>query len=521
MKRENLILKEKSTIIFIENLKKERGNIMNFSEVIKENASHTYTENGARAFNTTNSRLLDLFSTIGALRTRTNDEIIRKFIAAFAEDRLLATKMLFYAGNIRGGLGERRTFRVCLKWLANKHPEIVKKNIKLIPQFNRWDSMFELVDTGAEGAMWAYIAEVFAKDIDALTNKKKGVTPQLSLLAKWLPSENASSFRTKALARKTIKKLNLTPKTYRKILSALRAELKIVEGLMSSNNWDQITYSAVPSYAMKNYRNAFSSHDEKRFSEYIESLKRGETKINAATLFPYDIIHAYTDCSRGWSFTPKEYDEILEQQWKSLPNYVDEGSNVLVMADTSGSMYGRPMETSVGLAIYFAQRNKGYYHNVFMSFSGQPSYFYLNDGDTLRQSIDKVSKTPWGFNTNLSKAMETILEDAKFHKLSNEDLPKALVVISDMEIDYCAGRSWDFVENMSNVFESSGYKMPKLIFWNVNSRKDTYLTKGANSILVSGQSASTFKSVLRTIDLNSYEAMLEVLNDPMYDCVQI
>ena len=239
-------------------------------------------------------------------------------------------------------------------------------------------------------------------------------------------------------------------------------------------------------------------------------------------MFPYDIIHQYTKSNGyGWSFSANNYDEVLEQQWKALPNYVKDGSEVLVMADTSGSMYGRPMETSVGLAIYFAQRNKGMYHNTFMTFSSTPQYFYIDEGASLQSNINKVARSPWGMSTNLTGAMEKILHDAIENNIKPEEMPKALVVISDMEIDYCARNSWDYSDALSQKFEDAGYKMPKLVFWNVESRNDTFLTKGKNTVLVSGQSPSTFRSVLKTIDMTAYEAMLEVLNDSIYDCVRI
>ena len=500
---------------------------MNFSDVIKENATRTYTENGAKAYNTTGDKLLDLFATVGALRTRTKEEIEEKFRLAFEEDNLLATKLMFYSGNIRGGLGERRTFRICLKWLANEHPKIVIKNIPLIAHFNRWDSLFELIDTSVEEAMWLYIAETLTNDILNLTvSKKMNSEPHISLLAKWMPSENASSKKTRKLAKKAISKLQITAKRYRQILSALRAQLKIVEKSMSAQEWNKINYSGVPSYAMKNYRNAFERHDSERFKEFIGAVKKGEKKINASTLFPYDLIHQYTSRS-GWDFNVTNYDEVLEQQWKALPNYVDEGTEVLVMADTSGSMfYGdtRPMETSVGLAIYFAQRNKGMYHNTFMTFSSTPAYYSIDEGASLKDCIQKVSRGPWTGSTNLTGAMRKILQDAISNSVAPEEMPKALVVISDMEIDVAQrwdSDKWDYTDALAEEFERAGYVMPKLVFWNVNSRNDTFLTKNKNTILVSGQSPSTFRSVLKSINKTAYEAMLEVLNDPMYDCVRI
>jgi hypothetical protein len=289
---------------------------------------------------------------------------------------------------------------------------------------------------------------------------------------------------------------------------------------MSSNNWEEIRYDAVPSYAMKNYRRAFSTHDTLRFNKYIEDLKSGKVKINSSTLYPYDLVEQYTKDIYDLTERELKEDTIIEEQWKALPNYISEDSNVLVMADVSGSMLGRPMDTSIGLAIYFAQRNKGEYHNKFMTFSSKPIYITINDGDSLATSITKVARSPWGFNTDLNKAMKTILEDAIRNNISPDQMPKALLVITDMEIDPYNSRG-DFYNYLRDNFAAYGYKIPKIIFWNVQSRKDTYLTKNPDVILVSGQSPAVFKSIINSLDKTSEEVMLETLNDPIYDCITI
>ena len=246
---------------------------MNFAQTAKQNATHKLTENGAHAYSTTKNPVLDLFAEIGSLRPRSEGDILMKFSEAFNYDRTLATKMFFYAGNIRGGLGERRTFRIILKYLANTYPSIVRDNIALIPHFNRWDSIFTLVGTTCENDMWQVITEQLMSDMAGVKRSKTSNKPVgISLLAKWMPTETAHSKDTIALAKRAIQKLGVSPRQYRKMLSALRKHLNIVERLMSANKWDEVEYPAVPSYAMKNYRKAFGKHDQERFSAYITSL---------------------------------------------------------------------------------------------------------------------------------------------------------------------------------------------------------------------------------------------------------
>ena len=482
---------------------------MDFSTIAKKQGQLKSTENGAIAYNTTNSNLLDLFGTIGALRGRDTAEIEDKLAKAFTEDPLLATKMVFYAGDIRGlGLGERRTFRICLKWLAVNYPEIVMNNIAAIPMFNRWDSIFELVNTPCEGLMWSFVALQLDKDLmQYLSNQP------CSLLAKWLPSENASSKVTKALALRAIKAFDLTPREYRKVLSALRKHIDITETKMSQNEWGAINYEAVPSLAMKNYQKAFARRDALRYQEYIASVNKGEKKINASTLYPYDLVEQYMGYSGG---------PATEAQWKALPDYVSGEQNVLIMADVSGSMTGRPMATSVGLAIYFAQHNEGKYHNLYMTFTDQPRFVAIKEGATLRENVNHVMQAGVGYNTNLEAAFMEILNVASANRIRNEEMPKALLVVSDMEIDRVVRHEGlDFVQVMKKRFADRGYTMPKLILWNVESRQDTFLTQDANVLQVSGQSTNTFKSVLSGINYTAYELMLKVLNDPLYSVIQI
>ena len=494
---------------------------MNFAETAK-NVSHIKTtENGAMAYDTTNNALLDLFAQIGALRPRSEGEITMKYADAYAVNPELATKMLFYAGNIRGGLGERRTFRICLRWLAINHPVVVRDNLTNIPHFNRWDSLFILVGTPVEADMWQYIADQLGLDMQAVIKEKHGGKHAgISLLAKWMPTETAHKAETRALAKTAMRKLGVTPRQYRKMLSALRAHLRVVESLMSAGKWDEVDYPAVPSYAMKNYRKAFSNHDNARFGEYIASLNKGEAKINASTLFPYDLVHQYM--TRSWG--APNVDAIIEAQWKALPNYIEGENNILVMADVSGSMYGRPIETSIGLATYFAQHNTGDYHGLYMTFTDRPHFIDISRETTLAGCVNKVNNTDVGYSTNLDRAFEYVLNHALDHHITNEDMPKALVVISDMEIDpYFRGRrNMDFVQKWVAEFARHNLVCPKLVMWNVDARNDTFLSQSDDVVLVSGQSASTFHNLCQSLGgKTAWDFMCEVLNDPMYDCVVI
>lgn len=478
---------------------------MSFMDDLEIETSVTLTENGGRALSTTGDKLLNLFAVLGALRSRPND-VIAKFDAAYAENADLATKMAFYSRDVRGGLGERAVGRFMLRELATINPAVVSANLKNVVEFGRWDDLFVLFDTECEDDMLSLVRTQLTSDINAMRHKNN-----VSLLAKWMPSINASSKNTVALAHRLAKAVDLTPKPYRQMLSALRKYIDVTEVKMSANKWTDIDYKAVPSNAMANYGSAFARHDYEGFSRYMDAVKSGDAKINAATLYPYNVIETLEKGNRN----------VAEAQWKALPNYVYGDNNFLVMADVSSSMYGRPMHTSVGLAIYFAERNHGAFANKFMTFTDTPRIVDIK-GDML--STKYVSVTDHvGYNTNLEAAFDAILSTAVRTHCPQSDLPKALVIISDMEIDYWDGGSLTFTEEMRKRFAEHGYEMPKLVYWNVDSRKDTFLASknDPNAILVSGQSASTFKNLIKGIDLSAFEIMKQTLNDSRYDCVVV
>ena len=349
---------------------------MTLLDNIKNEQNYTLTENGALALNSTSNALVDLFAVSGAMRNRGDREIATMFGKAMIEDRLIATRLAFYTRDVRGGLGERRTGRLMFRYLADIYPDIFNKNLEYIAEYGRWDDLIYLL-YDAPDKIVALINKQLKQDIE---NKNK--MEPISLLAKWLPSVNTSNRETVQKGRFLAKKLGMSERQYRKTLADLRNYLRIVEADMSAKKFSDIDYPAVPSKAMNNYRNAFKRNDEERFTEFLNKVEKGEEKINSSVLYPYDIVEKYM-------FKSSTEDKVLEEQWKALPDYVEGENNFLVMADVSGSMYGRPLATSVGLAMYFAERNKGPFANTFMTFSARPELVTI-EGETLLERIRYV-----------------------------------------------------------------------------------------------------------------------------------
>jgi len=481
---------------------------MHFMESIHEEMNLTTTENGALTHKTSLSALVDFFSRGAALRTRTEGEIIALFSKAFAEDHELAVKCLFYVRDIRGGQGERRTFRICFKWLLTNFSKEVEPLISLIPEYGRYDDVLSLF----------YVNPKLISDmiLMKLTDDQKRLNAgkPISLLAKWLPSINTSSKTTRTIARDLCKAMDISQAAYRRILSQFRAYLKLVEKNMSANNWESIQYAEVPSRASMLYRKAFARHDEARYAQYLADVKSGKTAIHAGTLYPYDIVKRYLEPASGW-------DETLEEQWKALPNYMDVAENSIVVADVSGSMQGVPLAVSISLALYFAERNTGAFKDYFMTFSLKPKVQHIT-GKTLFERVQQLECATWGMNTNLYAVFQSILTHARAKNAKPEELPSRVYIISDMEFD-SAIEDDTTMQSVQKLYQVYGYEAPEIIFWNVDARNDqspiTVNDKGV--CMVSGCSPVILKYLLNKKILDAKETMLTVLSSERYQPITL
>lgn len=393
--------------------------------------------------------------------------------------------------------------------MAEYHPEAILPNLDLVGVFGRYDDLYCLIGTTIEDEMWASMKKQFEEDLQNMNQGKA-----ISLLAKWIKTADSKSEHTRKLGVLTAKKLGYSVYNFKRIVRSMRKHISVTESLMSTGKWNEIQYSNVAGRAMMIYRNAFMRHDEERFKNYIGAALAGKEKIHSAVLYPHDIVEKI--------LYDGEDSKVLEAQWRQLPDYLSEGMNAIVMADVSGSMYGRPMAASIGLAIYFAERNKGAYHNLFMTFSEKPETVVLK-GETLEQKIQYVAKADWGMNTDLRVAFQEVLDIAVEHDVSQQEMPKSIIVISDMEIDYCGSDDWSFYENMKKQFSDYGYEIPNIVFWNVNSRHDVfhadYTRKGVQ--LCSGQSVTVFKQLLESIGSSPIEMMEKVINSERYRCLSV
>lgn len=496
-----------------------------FTDAAMDEQNVTQTENGAKTLKTSKSLVLDFFSKAGAVRALTDSQKIGLFSSSFAEDRLLTLKALFYFRDIRGGQGERALFRTVLNFIGKNHPEVLKDNLSLISEYGRWDDILSLIGTSLEDQALSLYATQLKKDFELATSK--GKVKSISLAGKWAPSLNTSSKATVAQGQKLSRALHFSPKQYRILLSTLRKHLRVVEILMTANKWSEIEFSQVPSNAMKLYKGAFRNHQASRFSDFLDKVKTGETKINSSTLYPYDIIKPILRADHEHNYNIKNLDpQVMEAQWNALPNYILEDSgNTLVMADTSGSMVSpecQPIATSISLAMYFADRNTGPFAGHFMTFSGKPDMVKIT-GKTIIEKVRNINKANWNQNTNLQAAFDLILRVGQNSNLSASEMPKRILIVSDMQFDEANGRFDTNFDVLKQKYQDSGYELPLIVFWDVNARTGQSPVKRdtKGTMLVSGSSPSIFKAVMESKVVTPYDLMLEVLNSERYEKVKI
>lgn len=491
-------------------------------QYLKQESNKTFTENGAATLKTTQSDCLDLFATIGAIRRESDEEIIARFMRAFAEDKDIAMKLLFFARDIRGGLGERKVFRVCLKWLSYNAPETVHKNLSYISEYGRFDDLLVLFDTPVEKDMLDLIRDQLRKDIEAMNNNE-----EVSLLGKWLPSVNASNANTIKAAKKIARFLAMDDKGYRKMLTKLRAYIRIIENNLREKDYT-FDYEKQPSKAMFKYRGAFARNDAERYNNFLNRVSSGEAKLNASTLAPYEIVEPCLN--EYWSRLPfmkdltEEEKKSLNATWEALPDFGSE-ANALAIIDTSGSMYcdAKPLPAAVALSlgIYFAEHNTGAFKNHFIEFSREPELIEIK-GETFADKLQYICSFNKVADTNIEAVFDLVLSAAVNNNLPQAELPAKLIIISDMEFNACVKNAG--TTNFNNAkakFEAAGYKLPEVVFWNVASRnRQQPVTKNEQGVaLVSGCTPRLFSQVVdgSLAAMTPYEFMLDVLGGERYE----
>jgi hypothetical protein len=488
------------------------------------------TNNGALAHASSGSEVLNVFGLAGAMRNANEKEINTLIHKAWQDDRDLALRVFFYLGDIRGGQGERRFLKQAINYLIKNDPKIAEKIISLIPEYSRWDLVYEFEGTALEKEMFQEISKQFKDDMNSLS---KGES--VSLLGKWLKSINTDSDESRRLGRKTAEALGLTIPKYRKSLSKLRAVIDVVEKKMCAKDWEEIDFNKVPGHAFKKYRHAWTKHVPEKLEGYIKRVETGEIKMKSSVLYPYHIVQN--------SYSAKTDAEIktAELQWRDLPNYLEGTTDFIIpVIDTSGSMtslIGDGSLTAIlvakSIGLYVSERLSGPFKDHYITFSNRPILGKFT-GNTLAQKIENMQSIVE--NTNIEAVFDIILRTALTNQTPANEMPTKILILSDMEFDSCVSMNstqtsgWygsgaasksqlkTLFQTMKSKFEQAGYELPDIVFWNLNSdgKKFPVSQHETGAALVSGFSPSVLKSVLSGKGLTPMEIMMAVLDNPRY-----
>ena len=499
---------------------------------MKQSANACKTENGGASYKSTMNGLMDLFALGGAYRSRTEEDVILLFDKAFKEDEAYALKCLFYLRDVRGGQGERRFFRTVCKWLANNHTEAMRRNLQYVPEFGRWDDLYVFEGTKLHFDAFDIMKHQFALDLESKTP---------SLLAKWLKSENTTSVESQKLGKITRKYFGLTARQYRKSLSMLRERINVVERLMSAGKWDEIEFDKIPSKAGLIYRNAFARRDMIK-AKYESFAKSTETKVNASTLYPCDVVKQARELMVPsiWGSHKVNMDNterlMLNKYWDNLTDYFNGATfNGVAVVDTSGSMtssFGTsvaPIDVAVALGLYCADKcgMDSPFYNHYITFS-RDARLVETAGVDFCDKVQRIVRENLCENTNIESVFNLLINTIKQNNVPAADVPENVVIISDMEFDYCTeynrwGKTTDYQSDLEKLAErftrETGYECPKLIFWNVNARNDRIpMQDNGRVTFVSGYSPVIFDMVMT--GKTGIDLVKEKLDSPRYSVIK-
>lgn len=507
--------------------------------ILDKESNIQMSENGSVGYKSTGSILTDINFRISSMRDGISPADINLFVQAMGENLEYAIKWLFFMRDVRGGMGERKTFQTLYMKYAMLYPAEAKATLKLVAEFGRWKDVIDIIDMNSDNSLCGMelVRDTFYSDIQNCLAGKS-----ISLLAKWMPSINASG-KARLQAKRFVKYFGLTCESYRKSLSKLRAYLDVTEVKTCGNRWGEIDYNRVSSNANKRYSEAFKKHDGERYIEHCTKAmnisENPDVKMHASVLYPHEIWNKYTKlpcfyyrnrCGCGYEDT-SFVDMSLEAMWKNLAEFNDCG-NTMVVVDGSGSMtIGRgnvkPIDISRSLGVYFAERCTGEFKNVLMEFSSHPKLINIGDCETLKDKILKMYNYDDCTNTDIEAVFMLILQAAIDGNMKQSDIPERILIVSDMEFD-CASNNTKcgeygmkgLFDELSDRFYKYGYKLPKLVFWNVNSRTNTIpLTENEMGvIIVSGYSPNIMSMVLSG-QTDPWLALKEKLDDKRYDCI--
>jgi len=517
------------------------GNNDDFDVNLQDFLVYSKTDNNGVALATTNNIFLDLF--INMTRDYSYDELSKNMHLCMKKDPYKTIAIIFNCRDRKNGKKEKKISNYAIKWLKNNNwIKTYEGNIyNYINKYGCWKDILTKKYIDIDGIEIKLIAEELIKDKKKLNNGEK-----VSICAKWAPSENRKydkrNFITEKIARIIYEKLennneltddisikynNKLKEFYRKeYITPLRNKINIIEKKMCNNDWDKIEYEKVPGVASKKFKNAFMKHDKERYDEYLKNVMSGNSKINVTGILPHELVNYYL-------LNPTlEIDNTIESQWKTILQDMKSTelfNNLISVVDVSGSMFSAkngsiPAQVAIALGLLISNCTTGSFKNKVITFHHIPTFHEIN-GETLKEQVESIRNADWGYNTNFESIADLIINYGIDNNLNDSDMPKKLVILSDMQFDEAVKNYNEYNEyneysedndinnnklellynTFSNNFINNNYVVPKLIYWNLNSDNTKSFpvdSKVENTAIISGFSEQLLKIFMEYDDFN-------------------
>lgn len=505
---------------------------MSFLNDLKKENNYTVGHNGETALKSSLSDVLDLYNSFGDARWKP-EAIKEKLNDALKEDFYLTCRVVMYGRDVRGGAGDRDLLQIFLNHLEDinyfsdgdlTHFKRIDSLVDCIVEFGSFKDIVKFLGrdmymSSMETSIITRLKEILNGDLKAV---KENRPYDVSLLAKYMPTESSNNKVNKIAYKKLLVLFN-SRKDYRKTVSHLRKQLDLVESKLTEKRYEDIDYSKVPSLANLKYYNSFMRNDRERYLEYIDNVSKGKEKISTGTLEPYQIVEEVFKYYGGATDLSDDQIKSLDAMWNDMK--VKHNFDVMPIVDTSGSMFGLPIHVALSIGLLIAEGNRGRFKDHFITFSESPSIESI-EGDNIYDKVNNMAMSDWGMNTDFKKVFSLILDTAVRNNYGFNDMPKSLLIISDMNFDVATTRNINdtFYRNMKRMYKKQGYDLPSIIFWYVNSDTATVDKDEGGTITVSGFSKNIFKSILKLDfkEIESYtpeRAMLETINQERYNMV--
>ena len=479
----------------------------------------TLTENGAMAFSSTGSAIVDQFGKAGNFRGRSVAEVFADQAAIWNENAEAAIRFPFYlrmitrkvkvngdneTDKVQNGQGARDESFKRLLWVAVNHSDVFYKNIWALPLVGSWKDLWtilfydkkENINVLDHKAMFEVIANGLACEthVDLVKKFMPRIKSKSKCTTDWTRITND-------FAKEFANFMGITYKEYNKLKTSGKAH--DFQKIICAREYDKLNWNRIPGRALNLLVTSkfLKNHDlSEKYTEWIM-----EQPVAKFTGYVFELARKAREAAHTSSYynmcriptkIPTEVKHTLDAQFMGLVEKARKDGkitdNVLVALDTSGSM-GHGVDglngvccgdIATSLALFFSELNEGAFHHKIMMFDNT-SYPFDFKSDSFCDNLMSLPGVPSG-GTNFQSVIDEIVKIRKqYPQIPLEEYPNTILVVSDMQFNP-TGNWWnrnprqqecnlEFAkETLYEVFPKEFVNNIKFIWWDCASRKQTF-----------------------------------------------